>query len=263
MVKDSSGNTATSTYYLSVDNSGPAMNGIENYRVYDHALNLAITDSNLLQVSLYKDNTLVETYEVTNAANKSYTRELTAVGQYRIVALDTFKNESVYVFEIKESLTATVMGSDGNASPFTTDATYLTKVSVGDAESLVINVTRNENIGKKDQVYVIVADPNSNNVYVAYTTNGGYFNNQSNIVINGSVITGVANSSTLETIGESYYAYVMVIKSDEPDTDKDNGSAKTGMSESLKSALSFLGFLVIAAGIIILAVKIRRKVRAV
>ena len=263
VVKDSSGNTATSTYYLSVDNSGPAMNGVENYRVYDHALNLAITDSNLLQVSLYKDNTLVETYEVTNAADKSYTRELTAVGQYRIVALDTFKNESVYVFEIKESLTATVMGSDGNASPFTTDATYLTKVSVGDAESIVINVTRNENIGKKDQVYVIVADPNSNNVYVAYTTNGGYFNNQSNIVINGSVITGVANSSTLETIGESYYAYVMVIKSDEPDTDEDNGSAKTGMSESLKSALSFLGFLVIAAGIIILAVKIRRKVRAV
>jgi hypothetical protein len=55
----------------------------------------------------------------------------------------------------------------------------------------------------------------------------------------------------------------MVIKSDEPDTDEDNGSAKTGMSESLKSTLGFLGFLVIAAGIIILAVKIRRKVRAV
>ena len=54
----------------------------------------------------------------------------------------------------------------------------------------------------------------------------------------------------------------MVIKSDEPDTDEDT-TKKGGMSESLKSALGFLGFLVIAAGIIVLAVKIRRKVRAV
>ena len=97
-------------------------------------------------------------------------------------------------------------------------------------------------------------------MYVAYSTNGGYYNSQNTIVVNGNIITGTSNTDTLETIGENYYAYLMVIKSNEPDpSDKDS---KGGMSESLKSTLIFLGLAILTAGVVVLIIKIRRKVRA-
>lgn len=258
-VKDTSGNSASATYYVSVDNSAPKINGIENYRVYDSALHATVSDPNLMQVNLYKDDVLVEEFTPANRTNP-FVADLTEIGQYRIVATDTFKNEAVFVFEIKESLTNSIMGGDGNTTSMSTDTTYLTKVTLGNAGSIVINVTKNDNIGKKDQVYVIVADPNSDNMYVAYSTNGAYYNSQNTIVVNGNIITGTSNTDTLETIGENYYAYLMVIKSNEPDpSDKDS---KGGMSESLKSTLIFLGLAVLAAGIVVLIIKIRRKVRA-
>ena len=258
-VKDTSGNSASATYYVSVDNSAPKINGIENYRVYDSALHATVSDANLMQVNLYKDDVLVEEFTPANRTNP-FVADLTEIGQYRIVATDTFKNEAVFVFEIKESLTNSIMGGDGNTTSMSTDTTYLTKVTLGNAGSIVINVTKNDNIGKKDQVYVIVADPNSDNMYVAYSTNGGYYNSQNTIVVNGNIITGTSNTDTLETIGENYYAYLMVIKSNEPDpSDKDS---KGGMSEGLKSTLIFLGLAILTAGIVVLIIKIRRKVRA-
>ena len=257
--KDTTGNTTVATYYVSVDNSAPSIEGVENYRVYAGTLNVVVSDTNLMQVSLYKNDELVKEYTPATK-NAPFEEELAEVGQYRIVAIDNYKNEAVFVFEIKETLTANILGEDGNVSEMNADVTYLNKVTLGGTNNIVINVNKNANIGKKDQVYIVISDPTTNNKFIAYNTNGAYFNSQSNIVITGSFFEGVDNTETLESIGETYYAYVMVIKSNTPDPSDEKPTAP--IDDSLKSVLIFAGIAILGVVSIILIIKLRRKVRA-
>lgn len=259
-VSDSSGNSVSSTYYVTVDNSAPVLSGIDNYRVYDSALHGTITDRNLMEVKLYKNDTLIREFAPATRT-ETFVADLTEIGKYRIVATDTFKNEAVYVFEIKEKLATSITSGDGTTSEIKTGESYLVEITLGAANTLVINVNKDNNIEKNDQVYVVVKDPSTGAMHLVYSTNGSYYNGQKTIVVSGNVINGVSNAETLETIGEKSYAYLLVVKTDvnEPNSNTEN----KGLSEGVKSALLTVGGIILAILIVFLIIKFRRKVRAV
>ena len=102
-VADTSGNKTSATYYISVDNSVPVINGVENYKVYDSALQITAKDTrgNLLQVEVYKGENLINEF-VADLGTDTFNMELTEVGKYIVIATDTYGNETRYIFEIKE-----------------------------------------------------------------------------------------------------------------------------------------------------------------
>lgn len=250
-----------------VDTKAPVVSGVRDGEISSVSVSVTITDERLASVEVWFNDELIE------IDTEAMPFVFETLGNYRIVATDTFGNKNVVNFIINIDEYVGII-NDINSEDYTITSTdfdklFLTKIEISYDENGYANYytkLNNVNVNANDMIYILGVVPENEGKFVVFSVNGGNLGNYQNgislIGNNAFFREGMANEEFFVKFGDSYYAYVLIkeneysepVSGTEDDEEDDN-------SKLLSTALIVVGSVtVLMIGYQI--IKLRKKVRA-
>ena len=254
IVSDASGNETVKYYDIIIDNVAPMITGATQSSVNHNKVTLEFYDDNLEVVNVYRNN---NGYDSINYNLSGY--ELTNDGVYEIVAKDTHGNETRLSFVIAMEKVFNVLDSNGASSVHSYDYSALIEAVIED-NNLTFILSHKGDIDNNDQVYILLSHPNSNYKYVVYSMNGETYLLKESITLENFQMPGIETSELLEKLENKSYGYIMVVKGTAADTEQTEEN--NVFLDVLKTIGSIVFFVGLAASLLFLFIKLRRRIRA-
>lgn len=251
-----------------VDTKAPAVTGVKDGEISNVSLSVTVSDERLASVEVWLNEELLE------IDMEAMPFVFETLGNYRIVAMDTFGNKTVVNFIINNDEYVGVINDINSEEHSITsidfDKRLLTKVEVSYDENGYANYytkLNNINVNANDMIYVLGVVPESEGMFVIFSVNGGNLGNYQNgvsLIGNNTYFReGVDNEDFFIKFGDSYYAYVLIKENEysEPvsgTTDDEESKSNSKLLSTVLIAVGSITVLMIGYQII----KLRKKVRA-
>ena len=251
-----------------VDTKAPAVTGVKDGEISNVSLSVTVSDERLASVEVWLNEELLEI----EMEAMPFVFEI--LGNYRIVAMDTFGNKTVVNFIINNDeyvgIINDINSEEHSITSIDFDKRLLTKVEVSYDENGYANYytkLNNINVNANDMIYVLGVVPESEGMFVIFSVNGGNLGNYQNgvsLIGNNTYFReGVDNEDFFIKFGDSYYAYDLIKENEysEPvsgTTDDEESKSNSKLLSTVLIAVGSITVLMIGYQII----KLRKKVRA-
>lgn len=249
-----------------VDTKKPIVSGVSDGNIFSEAVNVIVSDDNLLNVEVLHDGEIVETDGKT-------TFDFSELGVYTIKAVDTLGNITIVNFVINADTYMNVVNDINSDNKTITsidfDKRILVKADVtynNSGYSTFVVDLDNISVGANDVVYILGVVPDREYTFVMYSLNGenlkDYKDGVTLISDGNSFSEGINNEDCFLKLNNSYYAYLIVkegvqeeqpVVNEEKQEEREKGSIGIGLIVAGSIVVAMVGYQII---------RFRKRVRA-